>query len=142
MQMLAKDPADRPASAGDVGRAATGAAAHAWPRRPPRRSTRPEATRTLPAVAAACRPGRTPTETAVVDAAARHRHRPRLPAARRLAGRRDWLPYAIALAVAALVVLLAVRACGSDPDVHGWYAGGLRHRRGTHGADHRGRRRA
>ena len=112
MQMLAKRPADRPASAGDVGRAAmalrpTLAAAATEALDPP------EATRTLPAVAAGAAPAYA-EETTVVTPRLGTDTDPgfRLPDVSRAP---RWLPYAIALAVAALVVLLAVRACGSDP---------------------------
>jgi serine/threonine-protein kinase len=114
MRMLAKAPADRPGSAGEVGRAAqelrpTVVAANEAPQAP-------EPTRTLPAVAAAG-PGDHPAyddETTVVTPSLGTDTDPgfRLPDASRVP---HWLPYAIALAVAALVLLLAVKACGSDP---------------------------
>ena len=112
MQMLAKGPADRPTSAGDVGRAAmalrpTLAAAATEALDPP------EPTRTLPAVGAGAAPAYA-EETTVVTPRLGTDTDPgfRLPDISRVP---RWLPYAIALAAAALVVLLAVRACGSDP---------------------------
>jgi serine/threonine-protein kinase len=114
MQMLAKRPADRPASAGDLGRAAmalrpTEAAAAT------EALAAPEPTRTLPVVDAGGVPGdRYAEETTVVTPRLGTDTDPgfRLPDVSRAP---HWLPYAIALAVAALVVLLTVRACGSDP---------------------------
>jgi serine/threonine protein kinase len=117
MQMLAKKPADRPASAGDLGRAAmalrpTVAAAAT------EAHAAPEPTRTLPAVDPdPAGPGGPPAygdETTVVTPRLGTDTDPgfRLPDVSRVP---HWLPYAIALAVAALVVLLAVRACSSDP---------------------------
>jgi serine/threonine-protein kinase len=116
MQMLAKSPADRPASAGDLGRAAmalrptlAAAATEAL--------AAPEPTRTLPVVdAGTAGPGASPAyaeETTVVTPRLGTDTDPgfRLPDVSRAA---HWLPYAIALAVAALVVILTVRACGAD----------------------------
>ena len=113
MQMLAKNPADRPASAGDLGWAAMAL-------RPTLAAAATEAlaapgpTRTLPVVDAGGAPGDGyAEETTVVTPRLGTDTDPgfRLPDVSRV----PWLPYAIALAVAALVVLLTVRACGSDP---------------------------
>jgi serine/threonine-protein kinase len=121
MQMLAKNPADRPASAGDLGRDAmalrptlAAAATEAL--------AAPEPTRTLPVVEApptgpdGAGPGASAgyaEQTTVVTPRLGTDTDPgfRLPDVSRVP---HWLPYAIGLAVAALVVLLVVRACGSD----------------------------
>jgi hypothetical protein len=77
----------------------------------------PEPTRTLPVVdAGPAGPGASPAyaeETTVVTPRLGTDTDPgfRLPDVSRAA---HWLPYAIALAVAALVVILTVRACGAD----------------------------
>jgi serine/threonine-protein kinase len=112
MRMLAKDPADRPASAGAVGQEALALR--------PSLAEPVAATRALPVgdLAAAAGPsfaGAGAATTAVVSAP---RHDPetdpgfRLPTPSRLPA---WLPYAVALVVAALLVLLLVRACGQEP---------------------------
>jgi eukaryotic-like serine/threonine-protein kinase len=118
MQMLAKDPAGRPASAGDLGRAAMAlrpAAATAATAATPAAQA-PEPTRTLP-VLDADGPGAHPAyadETTVVAPRLGTDTDPgfRLPDASRVP---RGLPYAIALAVAAVVLLVALKACGSDP---------------------------
>ena len=114
MRMLAKDPAARPASAGELGREALAlrpavAAAAA---------DHPARTRTLPAVAAGPAPEDADTgpgafETTVVAPRSDPPTDPgfRLPDVRRAP---HWLPYAAALLATALVLLLAVRACSGD----------------------------
>jgi serine/threonine-protein kinase len=116
MRMLAKEPAARPASAGTVGREALAmrpslAAAAAPPLDP---------TRTLPAVdvAAAASGPATPDprgdQTTVVVGRLSTDTDPgfRLPDVSQVP---RWLPYAVGLAVAAVLLLVLVRACGSDP---------------------------
>jgi eukaryotic-like serine/threonine-protein kinase len=113
MQMLAKDPANRPASAGELGRAAlemrpaVAAAAAAAPSVPA-----PTRTLTLP-------PGDGPdTDTPAGDRTTVVAPRIgtdtdpgfRLPDVRQAP---HWLPYAVALVAAAVLLLLLVRACGS-----------------------------
>ena len=118
MRMLAKDPADRPASAGELGREALALRA-LGPHRPRRdegaasrchgRSDR--ADRGLRAAADG-----TPTRaTGPLRSVTRSRRDPDtdpgflLPAVSRMP---RWLPYAVALVLLALLVLVVAKACG------------------------------
>jgi serine/threonine protein kinase len=127
MRMLAKDPADRPASAGELGEealamrpAVAAATARAAPPTPP--------TRTMPLVGAAYddtsgSPG--PDEGPLTDSPPEGEDTTvvaprvgtdtdpgfRLPDPSSVP---HWLPYAVGLVAAALVLLLVVRACSGD----------------------------
>ena len=131
MRMLAKDPADRPASAGALGREALSLA-------PTLQLVPAEATRVLPvagAAAAAGVAGAAGAGVAAHAAAARGRRRPRAPDTRTRDDHRrhparprhrsrlpspaasqlpSWLPYAVALVVLAVLLLLVAQACGNN----------------------------
>jgi serine/threonine-protein kinase len=115
MGMLAKDPADRPSNAGDLGRDALALR--------PRLADQVAATRALPlaAMAVAGTPvyagGGTAARTQVVDrprGAAGADTDPgfRLPTPPRTP---TWVPFAV-LATCVLLLFLLVRACGGEPD--------------------------
>ena len=101
MRMLAKDPDDRPASAGDLGRDAEAlAASDGWASTRPLPPSGPTATRLL-----ASGPLTDPVP-------------PQGPPTAAAAGRRAaWLPYAAVLAAALLLALLTVRGCSANGDV-------------------------
>lgn len=112
MRMLAKDPAARPASAGDLGREALTlrpAVAAAATEEPARTSV-------LPAVAGPAAAGADTGRDAVETTAVAPRDDPptdpgfRLP---EVARGPTWLPYAAGLLAVALLLLLAVRACAA-----------------------------
>ena len=116
MQMLAKEPAARPTSAGALGREALAlrpavAAAAAAP---------PGPTRALPAADLPADPSGPATpdprgdRTTVVVGRLSTDTDPgfRLPDVSRVP---RWLPYAVGLAVAAVLLLVLVQSCGSDP---------------------------
>lgn len=123
MRMLAKDPADRPASAGELGREALALA--------PSVRIAPDATKVLSAGAMAGATGLTGASGAAADGpptpghgttavVTRSRRDPDtdpgflLPAVSRMP---RWLPYAVALVLLALLVLVVAKACagaGSD----------------------------
>ena len=99
MRMLAKDPQDRPPSAGALGRDAEAlAASDGWASTQPLPPSDPTATRLL-----ASRPPTEPVPVQKPSSAAG-------PAGRRAA----WLPYAAVLAAALLLALVTVRACSPD----------------------------
>jgi eukaryotic-like serine/threonine-protein kinase len=119
MRMLAKDPAARPASAGELGAEALAlrpaVASAAPPPVPP-----PAPTRTMPLVGAAYDAEAPPTdpppegqETTVVAPRVGTDTDPgfRLPDP---SSPPHWLPYAVGLVVVALALLLVVRACAAD----------------------------
>ncbi|MEO7979440.1 MAG: serine/threonine-protein kinase [Sporichthyaceae bacterium] len=116
MRMLAKDPVARPASAGELGQQALAMRAAAATGRPA-----PGPTRTLLPVGGADEPAEGPTTDPPHDGGT-------TVVARRLDTDTDpgfrlpdpsslprWLPYAVGLVVAALVLLLVARACSADP---------------------------
>ncbi len=118
MRMLAKDPAARPASAGELG--ADALALRAVVASAPSRPAPPAPTRTMPLVGAAYEdegPSTDPPydaeQTTVVAPRANTDTDPgfRLPDPSSLA---HWVPYAVALVAGALVLLLVVRACSGD----------------------------
>jgi serine/threonine-protein kinase len=118
-RMLAKDPAARPASAGDLGTEAL-ALRPLVASAPTRPAAPPAPTRTMPLVGAAydddgpsTDPPYDAEETTVVAPRARTDTDPgfRLPDPSSLP---HWVPYAVALVAGALVLLLVVRACADD----------------------------
>ncbi len=115
MRMLAKEPAARPASAGALGREALALRASVSAAAPP-----VDPTRALPSVdVAPATPGpATPDprgdQTTVVVGRLSTDTDPgfRLPDVSRMPG---WLPYALGLALAAVLVLVLVQSWGADP---------------------------
>ena len=110
MRMLAKDPADRPASAGELGTEAL-ALSRSLASRTVAAAAGPEATRVLPPVAG-------PPAGAEATTVVSRRPDPDTDPGFRLPDPSQvprWLPYAVALLVLLLLVLLLARACGSDP---------------------------
>jgi hypothetical protein len=122
MRMLAKDPAGRPASAGELGREALALL--------PMTGDGVAATRTLPLaeVGGATGPAYAGARTVATGVADAPRGRAatdtdpgfRLPTPGRTP---SWLPWA-ALALGAVLLLLLVRACGSEPDSVATVGGG------------------
>ena len=119
MRLLAKDPGDRPASAGELGREALALAPTLAAAARSAASPAVDATRVMPVVTPGddAEPGETVTVAAVPEPSG-PRTDPgfRLPAPSHTP---HWLPYAIALVVGALLLLLLVRACGGDAQTVG-----------------------
>jgi len=119
MRLLAKEPAERPASAGELGDAAVALAARLradGTEGPDRTAETPATTRVLPApdlgsdIGPDAPPAPRPTVGTDTDPGFRLPPPSRLP---------RWLPYALALAGLALLLLLVAQACGGDPEGRG-----------------------
>lgn len=121
MRLLAKEPAERPASAGELGRQAL-ALAGSIGTAAPAGEQRTDATRVLPAMGAALVPD--PGSDVEPDPPLASGATQTVPVAGRLSSDTDpgfrlppasslphWLPYAVALVLGAILLLLVVRAC-------------------------------
>lgn len=119
MRLLAKDPSERPASAGELGDDALALAARLRAEGaadPGRTVETPAPTRVLPAtdLGPDTGPGAAPAESRPAGTDTDPGFR--LPPPSRLP---RWLPYALALAGIAVLLLLVARACGSEPEERG-----------------------
>ena len=113
MRMLAKEPAARPASAGELGREALAMRAAAAAAAPPGAHPRAAGRRCRRAAPGPATPDPRGDQTTVVVGRLSTDTDPgfQLPDVSRIP---PWLPYALALAAAAVLLLVLVQSCGSD----------------------------